>query len=167
MKAVARRCLKEMVKFSRYIKIILPAHRGHMCPCYCSMIICTCYSSLNLVHSKAHRHTLGAWLLFTHRICPPLEKVYSLLISLQHQVQMFGQLSCSISNDHLDLFWQKKRQPEAPLWRDCLFWAENVCSHFLHTWNTESSPWGLSHNQAWAALRQVSRGLGGHLHLGC
>lgn len=74
-----------------------------MCPCYCSMIICTCYSSMNLTHSKAHLHTSGAWLPFTHRICPPLEKIGSLLISLQHQVQMFGQLSCSISNDRLDL----------------------------------------------------------------
>lgn len=73
-----------------------------MCPCYCSGIICTCYSSMNLAHSEAHLHPSGAWLPFTHRICPHLEKD-SLLISLQHQVQMFGQLSCSISNDHLDL----------------------------------------------------------------
>ena len=38
------------------------------------MIICTCYSSLNLTHSKAHLHTLGAPLPFTQHVCLPLEK---------------------------------------------------------------------------------------------
>lgn len=133
------------------------------------MIICTCYSSWNLTHSKAHLHTLGTPLPFTHHVCLPLEKAdftfqFTAASSadvwpakLQYQQWSFGS----------HCFGRKKAVRSSSLERLCHFWAANICLHFLHVQNMQSSPWGLNHDQVWAALRQVSRGFQGHLHLGC
>lgn len=99
----------------------------------------TCCGSPNLLHSKAHLHTSGAPLLFTRHVCLPLEKVDSLCISLQHKVQMFGQLSCNISNDHLDPTVLAEAGSHIFLSGETAsFLSENILLHFLHTPSMES-----------------------------
>ena len=90
------------MKFSTSIRIILPAHRGLHVPL---LLLWDHLHLLQQYEPRAQRGTsppIRSMATVHTPHLPHLEKD-SLLISLQHQVQMFGQLSCSISNDHLDL----------------------------------------------------------------
>lgn len=123
-----------MAKFSTYIKIIHPASRG------LHFLLLSLYDHLYLlqqlephaqqgtsphIRSRYRSHTMSAFLW---------KKQISLFSSLQPQVQMFGQLSCSISNDHLDLtVLAEKRQSDPPLWRDCVISGQKIFVYIFST----------------------------------
>lgn len=81
---------------------------------------------------------------------------------------MFGQLSCSISNDHLDLTVLAEKGSQSLLSGEAVFSGQKMFVHISPCSEHSPLPWGLSHNQVRAALRQVSRRLetGGATTLG-
>lgn len=140
----------ETVKFSTSIRIILPAHRGLHVPL---LLLCDHPYLLEQYEPRAQRGTsppIRSMTLLTHRICPPWKKIHFGFTAssadvwpakLQYQQWSFGS-NCSGR--------KKGKQSLLSLERLSFFWAENVCSHFLHARNTESSPegsatikWGL------------------------